>query len=267
MNTFLLRNYSSVERRLKVARPFKAGRAASLHSSRRCATRRGCGYSYPGLKPPATINRPSGTNRYCNLTLFLSLSLFVFLSPLPLVLAGHGFSSAFGNIEWLPEPGRTPDNVWYRLDAVQEESQLLLSRTTSDKLRLCLTFAREKLAELEAMTKAENTTAATTAVERYRAYVDRVKDLVANETTDKEVLVEQFATVLLEHQYIVSVIYPELPAGTRAVVLQVATIARDHYQEIAKLLPQKKKGALFFKEEEVRWSMEMATREEEKPPE
>jgi hypothetical protein len=59
------------------------------------------------------------------------------------------------------------------------------------------------------------------------------------------------------------VIYPELPVNTRAVVLQAATAARDHYQEIAKLLSSKKKGALFFKEEEVRWSMDMATRGEE----
>jgi len=263
MNTFLLRNYSAAARRLKVARPFKAGRDASLHSSRRCATRRGWGHSYRGLKPPATINRPSGTNLYFYLALFLFLSITLGL-PSP-TLAGHGFASAFGNIEWLPEPGRTPDSAWYRLDAMQEESQLLLTRTPSDKSRLCLTFAREKLAELEAMTKAENTTAATIAVERYRAYLDRLKGLITNETTDKEALVEQFATALLEHQYILSVIYPELPVSTRAVVLQAATVAHDHYQEVAKLLSPKKKGALFFKEEEVRWSMDMATREDEKP--
>lgn len=192
----------------------------------------------------------------------LSASLSVALGfPSP-VLAGHGFASAFGNIEWLPEPGRTPDSMWYRLDAVQEESQLLLSRTNGDKSRLCLAFAREKLAELEAMTKAENTAAATTAVERYRVYLDRTKGFVTDDTTDKETLVEQFALILLEHQYILSVIYPELPVSTRTVVLHAATAARDHYQEIVKLLPQKKKGALFFKEEEVRWSMDMATREE-----
>jgi len=197
---------------------------------------------------------------------FLFLSLFVSLGLSSAAFAGHGFASAFGTMEWLPEPGRTPDSAWYRLDAVREESQLLLSRTASDKIHLCLTFAREKLAELEAMTKAENTTAATTAMERYRAYLDRIKGLVVtNETTDKEALVEQFATTLLEHQYIISVIYPELPVSTRAVVLQAAAVARNHYQEIAKLLSPKKKGALFFKEEEVRWSMDMATREDEKP--
>ena len=38
--------------------------------------------------------------------------------------AGHGFMSSFGNIEWLPEPGETPDSAWYTLDGWEEESQL-----------------------------------------------------------------------------------------------------------------------------------------------
>jgi uncharacterized protein DUF5667 len=199
--------------------------------------------------------------RYGSQFFFLSLSVFLCLPSL--ALAGHGFASAFGNIEWLPDPGRTPDSVLYRLDAIREQSQLLLARTTADKARLCLTFAREKLAELEAMTKAENTPAATTAAQRYQGYLERTKQFVSNETGDKEALAEQFATALLEHQYILSVIYPELPVSTRVIVLQAITVAHDHYQEIAKLLPPKKKGALFFKEEEVRWSVDMATRTDE----
>jgi len=182
--------------------------------------------------------------------------------------AGHGFVSAFGNIEWLPEPGRTPDGSWYQLDAWQEEGQLLLARGAKEKTRLCLVFAREKLAEVEAMVKAENVPAAEVAAGQYRTYLDRAQSLIAADTepTTKEALAEMMATALLEHQYILSVIYEELPAATRLIVPQVIAVAQEHYQGITKLLPAKKKGALFFKEEEVRWSVEMATRADEANP-
>ena len=183
-----------------------------------------------------------------------------FSSP---TLAGHGFASSFSNIEWLPEPGRTPDSALYPLDAAQEEGQLLLARTDEASIRLCLTFAREKLAELEAMVKAEKAKAAKIAMERYRLYVDRAQQLTSESTSDKESLADLMANALLEHQYMLSVIYEELPASTRAAVLQVITAAQEKYQVVTKLLSPKKKGALFFKEEEVRWSVQMATRTEE----
>ncbi len=182
--------------------------------------------------------------------------------------AGHGFMSAFGNIEWLPEPGRAPDSAWYQLDAWQEEGKLWLARDPEAKARLCLTFAREKLAELAVMVKAENVAAAAVAADQYAAYIDRAKHILNDgiEPTMKESLADLMANALLEHQYILSVIYEELPANTRAAVPRVITVAQKHYQEITKLLPAKKKGALFFKEEEVRWSVQMATRAEESTP-
>jgi len=193
----------------------------------------------------------------------LPLCLAVFLWFPSFAFAGHGFASAFGNIEWLPAPGRTPDGMLYRLDAIREESQLLLARTPTDKMRLYLTFAREKLAEVEAMIKAENAVAAATAMERYQEYLARVQEVVKNSKNETEALADTLATALLEHQYILSVIYPELPVSTRAVALQTITTAHEYYQEVAKLLSSKKKGALFFKEEEVRWSVDMATRTDE----
>lgn len=190
----------------------------------------------------------------------LSFWLIFCLDCSSLSFAGHGFSSSFGNIEWLPEPGRTPDSVLYRLDAAREEGQLFLAQTDETKIRLCLTFAREKLAELEAMVKAEKTEAAWSAVERYRLYMDRARQLTTDSTSDKESLADLMANALLEHQYMLSVIYEELPASTRVVVLEVIAAAREKYQVVAKLLSPKKKGALFFKEEEVRWSVQMAMR-------
>lgn len=198
---------------------------------------------------------------------FLSLSRFS-VSVLCLGLsspafAGHGFASAFTNIEWLPDPGRTPDSALYWLDAAQEEGQLFLAQTDEAKVRLCLTFAREKLAELEAMIRAEKVEAAKIAAEHYRLYVDRAQQLTVESTKDKETLADTMANTLLEHQYILSVIYEELPASARSIVLEVIAAAQEKYQTVTKLLPPKKKGALFFKEEEVRWSVQMATRAEE----
>lgn len=192
------------------------------------------------------------------------LLLFLFIYPTP-TLAGHGFMSAFGNIEWLPEPGRTPDSVWYRLDAVQEEGQLFLASDSAGKVQLCLSFAREKLAELEAMIKGENAQAAQIAAAQYHAYLIRAKTLIEEQSDQarKEALAENLANALLEHCYILSVDYPELPAATRAQILKVAAEASEQYQEIVSLLSPKKKGALFFKEEEVRWSLQMAERADE----
>jgi len=203
----------------------------------------------------------------CKSALAFWLFCFLLLAVGP-ILAGHGFMSAFGNIEWLPEPGRTPDSSWYRLDAWQEEGKLLLARDAESKARLCLTFAREKLAELEAMVKAENVAAAEIAAAQYNAYIDRTKHVITDgpEPPVKEALAEVMANALLEHQYILSVIYEELPASTRTIVPHVITTAQERYQDITKLLPAKKKGALFFKEEEVRWSVQMATRTEESSP-
>src|SRR5215813_9729849 len=153
---------------------------------------------------------------------------FALLSP-TLAFAGHGFASAFSNIEWLPDPGRTPDSAWYQIDALQEESKLFLARTPTAKISLCLTFAREKLAELEAMVKAENASAAETAAGRYRLYIDRAQQLITTDNPDKEALAESMANALLEHQYILSVIYEELPVTTRAIVLQVTSAAHERY--------------------------------------
>lgn len=192
-------------------------------------------------------------------------SFFFILLIAERAFAGHGFVTAFGNIEWLPEPGRTPDSVFYKLDALREEGKLLFARDSEAKLQLCLTFAREKLAELEAMVKANNNEAAQTAAEWHQTYLKRAKALLDEQTdqSKKEAFAESAANALLEQQYILSVDYPDLPAQSRQLVLQIATDIGKQYLDIVKLLPAKKKGALFFKEEEVRWSLQMAERADE----
>jgi hypothetical protein len=201
-----------------------------------------------------------------------ALCVFGLLSILPMteqVFAGHGFVTAFGNIDWLPEPGRTPDSVFYKLDALREEGQLLFAREPETKLQLYLTFTREKLAELEAMVKANNKEAAQTAADWRQTYLKRAQALIEAQTDQakKEEFADRTANALLEQQYILSIDYPDLPAQSRQLVLAIAINIGKQYQDVVKLLPAKKKGALFFKEEEVRWSLQMAERADEETAE
>ena len=197
------------------------------------------------------------------------LVLFLFVwSP---AFAGHGFVTTFGNIEWLPEPGRTPDNAWYQLDSWYETGQLWLATTARQTVDLSLGFAREKLAEAEVMLIAQDTTAAQVALDQYWYYIDRAEQAIpkaADGQADEQdeattALLETLTTNLLEHQYILTIIHTDLSVESRSILREVFTTAQRRYPRIADRLPRKKRGPLFFKEEEVRWSIEMAIREDE----
>ena len=200
------------------------------------------------------------------------IGLLVLLAAYP-AFAGHGFMSAFGNVEWLPEPGCTPDSAWYQLDTWYEEGQLWLAATPQETLQLSLAFAGEKLAEAETMLTIQNAAAARIATDQYWYYIDRAEQAIAPRAGEQEEqgqgnveLVERLVTDLLEHQYILTIIYtelPKLPPESRSVLREVFTTAQKRYATIADRLPRKTRGALFFKEEEVRWSIEMAIRTDE----
>ena len=181
---------------------------------------------------------------------------------LPLLTsAGHGLMNAFGDIEWLPSPGRTPDQWSYPLDAWQERMQLALAPAGAARVTRCLRIAREKIAEAEAMVKREQ--AAATAVAS-RAYGDALARTVASiaqaAASERPRLREQLAKALLEHQYIVSVDYLDLPRASRPALAAIIDDASRHYAAVRALLPPAVVAAAFFREEEVRWSWEMAQR-------
>ncbi len=193
----------------------------------------------------------------------LLVCLFLVSSP---AAAGHGFVTTFGGIEWLPDPGRTPDTVGYQLDSWSEAGQLLLATTARQVVDLSLSFAREKLAEAEAMLTAQDTAAARVALERYWYYIDQAERALPQgaDRQDEDViaLIETLSIHLLEHQYILTIIHPDLSVESRDILRGVFMTAQQRYPRIADRLPRKKRGALFFKEEEVRWSVDMALREE-----
>ena len=182
------------------------------------------------------------------------------------VTAGHGLLNSFGDLEWLPAPGRTPDQWQYALDTWRERGELLLADTASAQLALCLGFMRDKLADVEAMVAKDRRDAATIAIERYRDYLERARVAVdsAAEGGDKALL-ENLARHLLEHQYMLSVDYPDLPVAPRALVASLIDEIALRYRELRAMMPRSQAEALFFKEEEVRWSWEMGKRAGEEP--
>ena len=86
----------------------------------------------------------------------------------------------------------------------------------------------------------------------------------AAEGGDKALL-ENLARHLLEHQYMLSVDYPDLPVAPRALVASLIDEIALRYRELRAMMPRSQAEALFFKEEEVRWSWEMGKRAGEEP--
>ncbi len=180
-------------------------------------------------------------------------------APATQVGAGHGMMNAFGDVQWLPDPGRTPDRFGYTLDGLAERARLALA-TDSEAFALALDFAREKLAETDAMVRAEKRDAALRAVAAYQDYLPILERIIATRPQAQATsLRERFAQALLEHRYIMSVDYLDLPKATRTVIGGVISAATEYYERTLAKLPRAFKAAQFFKEEEVRWAWETAT--------
>jgi hypothetical protein len=178
--------------------------------------------------------------------------------------AGHGLLNSFGDLQWLPPPGRTPDQWNYVLDTWREQAALLMADTPQAEFALCLAYMRDKLADLEAMVGRDKREAANIAVDDYRAYRGRALKLIDKAPADGAMaLRERLARSLLEHQYMLSVDYPDLPAAPRALVASLIDEIAQRYAELRAQLPRATAEALFFKEEEVRWSWEMGKRAQE----
>jgi hypothetical protein len=173
--------------------------------------------------------------------------------------AGHGMLNAFAGIEWLPQPGITPDAPYYVLDTWNESLQLMFARTPEKALGISLAKQRKKLAELEAMIRANNKPAALIAIARYRDLLHTMREqlsLLKNPTKLTETIT--CANALLEQQYILSTDYLDLPRDSRIVASEFMAQASQHYQALTRELTGRTKDSLLFKEDEVRWSWEVA---------
>jgi len=173
--------------------------------------------------------------------------------------AGHGLMSAFGDVERLPNPGRTPDQIAYVFDRWEEHARLALASTATARYILSLQFAREKLAEIESLVRRNIIVSTHVAIAAYTEYIGIAAREIA--TLDKQTqrnFDQQYAIALLEHQYVMSVNYLDLPRDSRRLISEVIDAASAQYELISPRLDDAFKATLFFKLDEVRWSWEVA---------
>ena len=190
-----------------------------------------------------------------NVSAAIAIALLLRISP---ATAGHGMVTSFAAIEWLPEPGRTPDQLLYFLDGWTESRELDATRSPQETVDVSLRIAREKLAELEAMVRAGNGAAAQTAAARYRALLARAAAAAGTAPMADgvaESVARTLCQALLEHRYILSVDYETLPPASRAILVDVEAQAHAAYRDAAARLARKDRDPFQFKENEVRWSV------------
>lgn len=173
--------------------------------------------------------------------------------------AGHGLMNSFAGIEWLPPAGTTPADLTYRIERLLETTELAFADTPEARQALVLDFARERLAEIETLVKANDAKTAAPAITAYAAHLEQALAIVNDlEEAARPAHYLALATSLLEHQYIVSTDYLDLPRGSRTVLAEVMHSAAQHYAATRARLSRRTQDSLFFKEEEVRWSWEQA---------
>ena len=177
---------------------------------------------------------------------------------LPAAHAGHGLMNAFAGIEWLPDPGVLPNESAYRADRWQETLALVLAGAEA-RPALAEGIAREKLAEAEAMLKVGDGPAAQVALVAWQAAVG---DMVASAGVAPTARL-RLANGVLEQQYIALADYQDLPQTLRGPLLAATRLVGDRYAALAAGLSPRERDSLFFRAEEVRWSLEMAAAADE----
>ncbi len=165
--------------------------------------------------------------------------------------------NSFANIEWLPEPGLTPNQSFYFLDSLTEKIEILLSQRKEHQGKTYLKLSKEKLAEIVEMAKKERTEEAKLATKYYFEYMNRTFEENKDEKSQKYLTI---LNTILEHRYILGFEYPELPNGTRREILRnTDSTLISLYKKIEELLPRSLSDSLFFKKDEVNWIWEIAT--------
>lgn len=173
--------------------------------------------------------------------------------------AGHGLMNSFNDVEPLPPAGVTPDTWLWQIDRLNERARLATA-SPAVQVDLALAFAREKLAELIEVVRKDRIDAAAAASAAYRDHIGRLLPaLAAMPAPERDAATRHAALAMLEHQFLLGLDYLDLPAASRAMVRTAMTLAGAQYLAISARLPASFRAAQFFREEEVRWALEVAT--------
>lgn len=173
-------------------------------------------------------------------------------------LAGHGLINSFAGIEWLPEPDGTPHDLTWRFERWRETRAVASLHNPEARIEARLALARERIAEALAEVRAERADMATPAVDDYGVLISAAADEVSTLGEASHARELALAETLLEHRYIVSTEYLDLPRDARRSLAPLMDLAAAQYARLRQGFSRREQESFFFREEETRWSWEQA---------
>lgn len=181
--------------------------------------------------------------------------------------AGHGFMNSFADIAPLPPAGTAPDSPAWPLERLQEQALQYFAATPALAVRQAERNARERLAEFLQVARAAQGTHTTRAAQAYREdMAQALAALPAGPGREALSLRRRLAQSLLEQQYLLSLAWFDIARPARAEAEALGVWMQASYAGVRTRLSRGVAESLFFKEEEARWSWEMAVRGEELEP-
>lgn len=179
--------------------------------------------------------------------------------PFPLLLtimltAATFIPSAVSQTE-IPPAGITPDSPLYTVKVAIEQLQLMLTFNNTEKVRLHLQFAGERLAELRQMTERHRFEYTQELCTQYENHINQSVAIAGNNTA----LCELIAIITAKHQVVLERVYEMAPDYAKPSI-QKAMNASKTGQEQALINIEKEQGRT--RTEEVRRNMEEARKEQ-----
>lgn len=179
------------------------------------------------------------------------------------VQAGHGLMNAFADVSPLPAPGLTPASVFWQFDRLAERARLYFAAAPTEQIAQRLALVRERLAEIDVLLRRSDLASARNAVDAYAQAFDVLLHGDAGMPAVDSALLARLAQELLEHQYLLAQSYVDLPATAQPLATELMAVMQTRYATARAGLQPGVAESFFFKEEEIRWSWEMAVRAHE----
>lgn len=173
-------------------------------------------FRHPECQPSQNVPRSLPASDSCATRLMLVVMLLPSLCG-----AVVGADTGAPALPSFGSPGYLPDHPGYAIDRMRERFDLALAGDGEPTLALSIRFAREKLAETEAMVRAGDAGHAWLAGGLYRDYLERaaaaIDDLPASGQATLRV---QLANEVLDHIELLAVHYRFMPVDVRVFALK-----------------------------------------------
>lgn len=179
--------------------------------------------------------------------------IFAFLLTMLLTITAL-VPSAFSQVE-IPPAGITPDSPLYTVKIAIEQLQLTLTFNNTEKVRLHLQFAGERLAELKQMTERHRFEYTQELCIRYENHINQSVAIAGNNTA----LCKLIAITTAKHQVVLEKVYGMVPDYAKPFIQKAANVSKTG-QEQTLMNIQRREGP--EKTEEVRRVMEKARKEQ-----